>query len=100
MSSEMTMHAAVSSVNCGLKVQPRALKKLIDLLRSLTGRLTKIFVLTIAPLFGVQALPLAPDGGESTKKRAIRLTKDVGGAGEPTILDTNCCGQPVRTSWH
>jgi hypothetical protein len=50
--------------------------------------LTKILVLTIAPLFGVQALPLAADGGESTEKRAIRLTKDVGGAEEPTIPDT------------
>src|SRR5882762_835352 len=48
MSSEMTKHAAVSSVNCGLKVQPRALKKSIDLSRSFTGRLMKILVLTIA----------------------------------------------------
>jgi hypothetical protein len=45
----MTRHAAVSSVNCGFKVQPRALKKTIDLLRSFTGRLTKIWVLMITP---------------------------------------------------
>ena len=44
MSSETTMHAAVSSVNCGLFLKPSASKKPIDFFRSLTGRLTKIFV--------------------------------------------------------
>jgi hypothetical protein len=47
--AEMTRLAAVSSVNCGLNVQPRALKKSIDLFRFFTGRLTKILVLMIAP---------------------------------------------------
>jgi hypothetical protein len=38
------MHAAVSSVNCGLKVKPSLPKNSIDWGRFLTGRLTKIIV--------------------------------------------------------
>src|SRR5688500_18103398 len=50
MSSEITRLAAVSSVNCGLNVQPTALKKTIDLFRFFTGTLTKILVLMSAPV--------------------------------------------------
>src|SRR5918995_5982119 len=49
MSSLMTMQAAVSSVNCGLKEKPSFLKNSMDRSRSLTGRLTKILVGMFAP---------------------------------------------------
>ena len=42
MSSLITMQVAVSSVNCLLKLKPRALKNSTDRFRSLMGRLTKI----------------------------------------------------------
>src|SRR5262245_16967012 len=38
------MQAAVSSVNCGLKVKPSFAKNSIDCLRSCTGKFTNIFV--------------------------------------------------------
>jgi hypothetical protein len=44
------MQAAVSSVNCGLFLYPSAVKKLIDRFKSLTGKLTNIFVDMIAPV--------------------------------------------------
>lgn len=43
MVSEIIMHAAVSSVNVGLNVNPSAEKKSFDFFRSLTGKLTKIW---------------------------------------------------------
>src|SRR5688572_11638525 len=44
MSSLSTMHAAVSSVNCGLFFKPISVKNFMDRGRSFTGRLTKILV--------------------------------------------------------
>src|ERR1700730_14689247 len=65
----MTKHAAVSSVNCGLKVQPMALKKSIDLLRFFTGRLTKILVLMIAPFSWGGTAVLVTSASHSRKVR-------------------------------
>jgi len=42
MSSLITMHAAVSSVNCGLNAKPSEEKKSMDDFRFFTGKLTKI----------------------------------------------------------
>src|SRR5262245_55197363 len=44
MCSLITMQAPVLLVNCGLNENPSALKNVIDLSRSLTGRLTKIWL--------------------------------------------------------
>lgn len=44
MSSLMIMQVAFASVNCALNEKPSSVKKSIDLPRSFTGRLTKIFV--------------------------------------------------------
>src|SRR5688572_15261804 len=44
------MHAAFSSVNFGLKVKPSREKKSIDLFRSRTARLTKIFLARVATI--------------------------------------------------
>ena len=49
MSSLTLMLAAVSSVNWALKLNPNFLKKSIDFLRSLTGRLMKIFLAMCSP---------------------------------------------------
>jgi hypothetical protein len=50
MSSLITMQAAVSSVNWGLNVKPSLRKKSIDFFKSLTGKLTKIFLGMRPPL--------------------------------------------------
>lgn len=47
MLSSMTMLAAVSSVNCGLKVKPSAEKKAVDLSKSRTAMLMKIEVFIV-----------------------------------------------------
>ena len=49
MSSPTIMQVAVSSVNCGLNVNPSLVKNAIDFFRSFTGRFTKILVAMAAP---------------------------------------------------
>lgn len=49
------MHVAFSSVNCGLNVKPSLLKNSTVLLRSFTGKLTKIcFVILFLQLFSAR----------------------------------------------
>src|SRR6266496_5242363 len=58
MSSLITRQPAFSSVNCGSNEKPSLVKKSIDLPRSFTGRLTKIFV-DMARLFPLVGSGLA-----------------------------------------
>jgi len=76
MSSLMVMQAAVSSVNWALNVKPNLPKKFIDFLRSLTGRLTKIFFATCSPSEIVSThlqQYVEREKGESTPNREIQV---------------------------
>ena len=76
MSSLMIMQAAVSSVNWALNVKPNLPKKFIDFLRSLTGRLTKIFFATCSPSEIVSThlqQYVEREKGESTPNREIQV---------------------------
>src|SRR6516225_273294 len=76
MSSLTVMQAAVSSVNWALNVKPNLPKKFIDFLRSLTGRLTKIFWAMCSPLEIVSThlqQYVEREKGESTPNREIQV---------------------------
>src|SRR5215510_5282627 len=74
MSSLTTMQAAVSSVNCGLKLNPSFEKNSMDFLRFFTGRFTKIcLVATFLSFANLKSIHQRMSDGKIASRACCRL---------------------------